>query len=159
MRRKTWIALIIVLVLIAAAIYGIFQVNIAALPGPGTLETEVAGWARGWYVRRAAAGVPAASVPDDASNISAGEGIYGMECASCHGSDGRKPTPMGESMYPRVPNLSSLAVQSLSDKELFWVIENGIRLTGMPGFGDIDSDRELWQVAYYVRSLGAAAKH
>lgn len=76
-----------------------------------------------------------------------------------HGQDGRKPTPIGESMYPRVPNLSCAAVQRMSDRELFWVVKNGIRLSGMPGFGNLDSDQELWQMTYYVRSLGAPVKH
>ncbi len=61
-------------------------------------------------------------------------------------------------MYPRVPSLSSPAVQQMSDKELFWVIKNGICLSGMPGFARLDSDPEIWQITYYVRSLGEPAK-
>ena len=56
-------------------------------------------------------------------------------------------------MYPRVLDLSSPAVQRMSDQELFWVIKNGIRLSGMPGFGRIQSDEQIWQLTYYVRSL------
>lgn len=85
--------------------------------------------------------------------ISTGETLFGMGCANCHGQDGRKPTPIGQSMYPRVLDLSSPAVQRMSDQELFWVIKNGIRLSGMPGFGRIQSDEQIWQLTYYVRSL------
>ena len=61
-------------------------------------------------------------------------------------------------MYPRVLDLGSPEVQRLSNPELFWVIKNGIRFSGMPGFGNTLSDDEIWQATYYVRSLGTAAK-
>lgn len=160
MHRKAWLTVLILLVLIIIAIiYGIMHVSISAIGGPGPLETSFATRARGWYISRAARAVPASTVPNDSAAISAGEGIYGMECASCHGADGRTPTPIGKAMYPRVPSLASPAVQQLSDKELFWIIKNGVRLSGMPGFGGIDTDQEIWQTVYYVRSLGHAVEH
>jgi mono/diheme cytochrome c family protein len=76
-----------------------------------------------------------------------------MGCATCHGQDGRKPTPIGESMYSRVLDLGSPSVQRMCDRELFWVIKNGIRLSGMPGFAKVESDEQIWELAYYVRSL------
>lgn len=82
-----------------------------------------------------------------------------MACATCHGTDGRTPTSIGESMYPRAADLGSPEVQRLSNNELFWVIKNGVRFTGMPGFGSLLSDDQIWQATYYVRSLGAASAH
>ncbi len=64
------------------------------------------------------------------------------------------PTPIGKSMYPRAPDLGSRLVQHLTDRQLFWVVKNGVRLSGMPGFGNIDTDEEIWQLTYYVRSVG-----
>ena len=61
-------------------------------------------------------------------------------------------------MYPRVLDLGSPEVQEMSDRELFWVIKNGIRLSGMPGFAKIESDEQIWKLAYYVRSLGKQPK-
>ncbi|MFZ0661452.1 MAG: cytochrome c [Acidobacteriaceae bacterium] len=160
MRHKAWLTLVILLVLIViVAVYGIFHANIGAVGGPGPLETSIATKARGWYVSRAAQKVPVSTVANNASSVSAGNGLYGMECASCHGSDGHTPAPIGLAMYPRVPSLSSPAVQKLSDKELFWVIKNGIRLSGMPGFEHINTDQEIWQLTYYVRSLRVQPKH
>jgi mono/diheme cytochrome c family protein len=46
----------------------------------------------------------------------------------------------------------------MSDRELFWVIKNGIRLSGMPGFAKIESDEQIWELTYYVRSLGKQPK-
>lgn len=159
MRRRAWLTIVILIVLIIiAVVYLIFHANISAVGGPGRTETAIANSARGWYISRGARNVPPPGIPDNTANVSAGSGLYSMECASCHGPDGRKPAPIGVSMYPRVPSLSSPAVQSLSDKEIFWVVKNGIRLSGMPGFANINSDQELWQLTYYVRSLGAAKK-
>ena len=160
MRHKAWLTIIILLALIIiAVVYLIFHASISAVSGPGPTETSIAGTVRGWYVSRGARSILSPSIPNNAANVSAGSGLYSMECASCHGPDGRTPTPIGRAMHPRVPSLSSAGVQNLSDKELFWVIKNGVRFSGMPGFTNINSDQDIWQLAYYVRSLGAPQKH
>ncbi|HVB99562.1 MAG TPA: cytochrome c [Candidatus Dormibacteraeota bacterium] len=150
--------LIIVMVILIAMIYGLANANISALPEPGWLETSVATRARDWLVAREAKSVPQSVVQDNAASISKGKALYGMDCASCHGRKGITPSPIGQAMYPRVPRLGSPMVQSLSDRELDWVIANGIRLSGMPGFAKIDTKREVWQLVYYVRSVGKASK-
>jgi mono/diheme cytochrome c family protein len=61
-------------------------------------------------------------------------------------------------MYPRALDLGSAEVQEMSDGELFWVIKNGVRLSGMPGFAKLESDEQIWTLAYYVRSLGKQPK-
>ncbi|HKV79595.1 MAG TPA: c-type cytochrome [Candidatus Sulfotelmatobacter sp.] len=127
--------------------------DISALPEPGRVESTVTTRAKDWYIRRAARHSMSMPLQSSAAMISTGETLFGMGCANCHGQDGRKPTPIGQSMYPRVLDLSSPAVQRMSDQELFWVIKNGIRLSGMPGFGRIQSDEQIWQLTYYVRSL------
>ena len=71
----------------------------------------------------------------------------------CHGFDGHTLTDNGHWMYPRAANLTSPEVQQYSDAELFWVVKNGIRLSGMPGFGQVETDENLWHLVHYVRSL------
>src|SRR5262249_2301086 len=78
-----------------------------------------------------------------------------MSCPSGHAAGGRVPTAVGRSLYPRAPALDSPEVQSYTDAELFWIIKYGIRLTGMPGWGEIYSDQEIWHLARFVRSVGA----
>jgi mono/diheme cytochrome c family protein len=58
-------------------------------------------------------------------------------------------------MYPRAPDMTAAATQKLSDGALFWIIENGVRLTGMPGFGDDDpsNDAESWDLVAFIREL------
>ncbi len=80
---------------------------------------------------------------------------FADHCASCHGNDGKGETEMGQHMYPRAPDMTLSATQSLSDGELFGIIENGIRLTGMPGWGNgtTESARSTWTLVHFVRHL------
>ena len=159
MRHKNglMVAIVIVLIIIVGA-YAVMHVNISALPEPGPFETSIATKAKDWYISRAARGSLPPAPTNDASSVSAGETLFGMGCATCHGQDGHKPTPIGKTMYPRVLDLGSPEVQEMSDRELFWVIKNGIRLSGMPGFAKIESDEQIWELAYYARSLGKQPK-
>jgi hypothetical protein len=80
---------------------------------------------------------------------------FADHCATCHGNDGKGETEMGQHMYPRAPDMTLSATQSLSDGELFGIIENGIRLTGMPGWGNgtAESSRFTWTLVHFVRHL------
>lgn len=59
-------------------------------------------------------------------------------CAGCHGNDGRGQTPIGQSFFPRSPDMRAQRTQQLTDGELYSIIENGIRLTGCPPGGTAD---------------------
>ena len=60
-------------------------------------------------------------------------------------------------MYPRAADLTSPGVQWYSDRELFWIVKNGIRLSGMPGFGRVEPDEHIWNLVHFVRTLPANA--
>lgn len=142
------------LVAAALVVYTILSFNVSALPDPGWLETSLATSAKHWYVARAARAKLPTAPPDNGQNVASGQALFGMACASCHGQDARTPTPMGQSMYPRATDLAAPAIQAYTNRELFWVIKNGIRLSGMPGFARTNSDEQIWQLVDYVRSLG-----
>ncbi len=72
--------------------------------------------------------------------------------------DGHRPTDAGRWMYPRAADLTSKEVQSYSNRELFWIIKNGIRLSGMPAFAKVESDKHIWDLVLYLRTLPGAAK-
>jgi hypothetical protein len=76
-------------------------------------------------------------------------------CASCHGNDGKGKTAIGEHLYPRAPDMTLPATQSLADGELFSIIENGVRLTGMPGWGNgtAESAYGSWGLVHFIRHL------
>lgn len=153
-RRASLVVLIIVIVIAGAVLYMAMSFSMSALEQPGVTETFVATRVRDWSISRAARRPLPAAPEQNEENISKGSAIYGMACANCHGQDGRNPTPIGKSMYPRVPDLGSPDIQRMSDRELFWVVKNGVRLSGMPGFAKIEDDGQIWCVVYYLHSLG-----
>ena len=145
------VALLAVLLLALGLVLS--QASLSALDEPGRLETYAATHAKRFFVaRRAGEASPKRrlALPNPAA-------IGGMQfrarCASCHGLDGRTPSEIGRWMYPRASDLGSAPVQEWSDAELFWIIENGVRLTGMPGFGKVLSDEEIWPLVDYIRTL------
>ncbi len=158
MRLRNWFTLLVVVLAVAAAIFSLFTFNLSALNEPGRTETYLATLGKRWIVSRRARGPLPPEPPNDATGQATGGMIYRGECAQCHGLDGRKPSDIGRWMYPRTLDLASLEVQQWSDRELFWIIKNGIRLSGMPGFGKIHSDEQIWHLAHYIRSLSAQPK-
>jgi mono/diheme cytochrome c family protein len=84
---------------------------------------------------------------------------FADHCASCHANDGSGDTEIGRSLYPRAPDMRAAPTQELSDGELFSIIENGIRLTGMPAWGNGTADGEAssWALVHFIRRLPALA--
>ncbi len=76
-------------------------------------------------------------------------------CAGCHGNDGSGDTEVGRALYPRTPDMRAQATQELSDGELFYIIENGVKLTGMPawGTGEPDGEQASWHLVNFIRRL------
>jgi mono/diheme cytochrome c family protein len=142
-------------VLVAAIVIGFIaatQFTLSALPEPGRIETALATRVKHYLVHRSRKGIPPAPADRQASTRE-GERLFGTECGACHGNSGHNPTDAGRWMYPRAADLTSRESQSYSDQELFWVIKNGIRLSGMPAFGKVESDEHVWDLVFYVRTL------
>ena len=80
---------------------------------------------------------------------------FADHCAVCHANDGSGQTPIGKNVYPKAPDLRQSDTQGMSDGELFFVIHNGIRFTGMPawGSGDPDKDLDSWKLVHFIRHL------
>src|SRR5271170_6315793 len=78
---------------------------------------------------------------------------FADHCATCHGNDGSGDTLYGKGLYPKPPDLRLPETQKLSDGELFWIIENGVRFTGMPAFGGIHTLHDSWKLALFIRHL------
>jgi mono/diheme cytochrome c family protein len=75
-------------------------------------------------------------------------------CAICHANDGSGETPMGKQMFPPAPDMRQKPTQRMTDGELFYVIENGIRLTGMPAWGGAGhEDLDSWKLVRFIRHL------
>jgi mono/diheme cytochrome c family protein len=97
------------------------------------------------------------SLPPTAENIAAGKEAFSHYCVACHGMDGQNTgVPFAESMSPPVPSLNSSEIQSYTDGQLKWVIDNGIEPSGMPPSKGILSDDEIWSAVLFIRHLPPA---
>ncbi len=106
------------------------------------------------FLVRRASRVDKRAVPASTeASIAEGDKLFGTDCSECHGNSGRKPTDAGRWMYPRAADLGAVEVQQYSDAELFWIVKNGIRLSGMPAFGRVESDEQIWDLVHFVRTL------
>ena len=94
-------------------------------------------------------------VPLTQEALAEGRAHFADHCAPCHGNDGKGQTAMGPKFYPRVPDMTLDETQSQSDGAIFATIENGVRLTGMPGWGDgtAESAYGSWTLVHFIRHL------
>jgi mono/diheme cytochrome c family protein len=96
---------------------------------------------------------PVAEAPEVTSRAMA---HFADHCASCHGNDGRGETLLGRGLYPKPPDMTARGTQQLSDGEIYYIIENGVRFTGMPAFGEEsgnDQNQESWELVHFIRHL------
>lgn len=132
----------------------LLRAGVSARPQPGTIETFVAGTLRNFAVRWHAQHFEN-PVPKTDEGLAEGRAHFADHCASCHANDGSGNTEMGRGLYPRAPDMRLPATQDLADHQLFYIIENGIRLTGMPawGTGTRESEDASWQLVHFIRHL------
>lgn len=80
---------------------------------------------------------------------------FADHCAICHANDGSGDTEIGRNLYPPAPDMREGWTQSLTDGELFYIIHNGIRFTGMPAWGgdDASQDQGSWKLVHFIRHL------
>jgi mono/diheme cytochrome c family protein len=139
-------------------VIALMRINLTALHEPGPAETRLANLSKRYLIYRASRhGIPPRT-QDTKASIERGSSHYGLDCGVCHADDGRSQRPLGQSMYPRASDLTSKQVQSYSDQELFWIIQNGIRITGMPAFGNVETPDHVLDLVNYVRTLPGESK-
>ena len=156
MRRLCLVVLGMLLVALATGlILGAVSVRrsgLSARPEPSAAEVRLARLVRRW-----AAGPEARRAPNPVAAgpavLAEGRAHFADHCASCHANDGSGNTELGRRLYPRAPDMRLPATQELSDGELFFIIENGVRLTGMPGWGGEVSADVTWKLVHFIRQL------
>ena len=151
-------ALFAVVVLVALGTIGtvvfLKTTGLSARAKPGQLETVVA--------RR----LRALAVPGDyqtlknpvrrnEESIRNGMAHFADHCASCHANNGSGETEIGKGMFPPAPDMSLPATQDLSDGALFYIIEHGVRFTGMPSWaiGTTEGEESSWHLVNFIRHL------
>lgn len=140
--------------MIAGALFLLTAHGFSARAQPSTVES--------WAARRARSmALPADAkersnpVPDSPAVLAAARAHWADHCAACHSNNGSGEAEMGKHMYPPAPDMRQAATQSLTDGELFYVIQNGVRLTGMPGWGSGSAHdaEDSWKLVRFIRHL------
>ncbi len=121
---------------------------------PSSVEAYVARRMRQWAIPARAKKMKN-PFADSAEAVMEGRAHFADHCASCHGNDGRGKTEIGRNLYPKAPDMWGKDTQSLSDGELFYIIKNGVRLTGMPAWGKetAEDDQASWHLVSFIRHL------
>jgi mono/diheme cytochrome c family protein len=148
---------LLVLVMVILGFVGVFWMTsrgISAKAQPGRLETVVARTLRHLAIPRSARDLknPVERTPEV---IAEGMEHYADHCAGCHANNGSGDTEIGRGLYPKPPDMRLNATQSLSDGELFYIIENGVRFTGMAAWstGNEQGGHDTWHLVHFIREL------
>jgi len=145
-------------VAVAAIVYGGFLMRrgISARKEPSAMETTVARALRHMAIPKIDreeenpwATVVTPEILKDAREH------FADHCSQCHANDGSGKTEMGQYLYPRAPDMRLPATQNLTDGELYYIIRNGVPLTGMPAWGEPNTvqDDDSWQLVLFIRHL------
>lgn len=142
------------LALASAFAFPMLMMGCKASP-PGKLEHGVMKWTKhSLSIRNKSERNP---LQVTAENLAAGREAFTHYCVACHGMDGQNTgVPFADRMSPPVPLLNSAEIQSYTDGQLKWVIDNGIGPSGMPGAKGILSDEEIWSAVLFIRHLPPA---
>jgi hypothetical protein len=151
-------ALFYIFILVGAAIAALIMLililpsmNWSALRKPGGMERKLAGHITSKWIRGHASEQPNPFRPTP-ENLKAGQEDFEEHCSGCHGINGDGENRFEADFYPPIAKLTEEA-QEWSDGELYFIIVNGISMTGMPGFGKNHSSKEIWGMVLWVRHL------
>ena len=159
MSKPKWVLLVLfiaIAIVLGASLMmrGMIRHGFSARDQPSAAEAFLAHRMRHWAVPASARKMKN-PFSDSAEAVAAGRMHFADHCASCHGNDGRGKTEMGQNLYPKVPDMWGEETRSLSDGEVFYIIKNGVRLTGMPAWGQDtpEDDRASWHLVSFIRHV------
>jgi thiosulfate dehydrogenase len=148
------LGIIIGFLLVAAGMHLYFatgQAPVATTAPPMPFERRYAHIALDAYLNKLPH--PEPQTPADETNYLAGAEVYKQNCAVCHGLPGEQRTAIAAGMFPKPPQLwHGTGVTDDEAWETYWKVENGIRMTGMPGFKGTLDETKIWQVSVLVKN-------
>ncbi len=150
---RDFLITIVILVVVAAVIANASIGNFfSAASRPGRLESSLAIEARNLSIP---AGAKSARNPyaSDGNAWRDAADHFGDHCAVCHGKDGRGGGEIGPKLYPPAPDMTRSRTQSLTDGEIFYIVSNGVRWTGMPAWKNEHTPEETWRLVSFIRHL------
>jgi len=141
--------------LIAMAYAACILLTSCRVTRPGRAESDLAQWTKQHITVKGKD--DRNPLTNSAQTFKDGKEAFGHYCIVCHGLDGQNTgVPFAASLSPPVPSLASKQVQSYTDGQLKWIIENGIEPSGMPASHGILNDDEIWSIVEYLRHLPPA---
>jgi mono/diheme cytochrome c family protein len=156
MKLNSWTIAILLLVGAATVlVVRLRQTGLSARTQPYAIEMLAAKLIRHWSVPVASRKLTN-SLPGNAETLEHGRDHWADHCATCHANNGSGDTSMGRNLYPRAPDMRTAETQSLTDGELYYIVRNGVPMTGMPAWGDPtlgNSDSETWALVAFIRHL------
>jgi mono/diheme cytochrome c family protein len=157
MTKGVWAVLAITMVVVTgnvAILWHVLQSGFSAREQPSELEVIFARQLRSLAMPEAQKQMKN-PVPASDEVLAEARIHFADHCANCHGNDGSGATLIGQNFHPRTPDLTKIETQSFSDGELFYMISNGIRFTGMPawGKGRPEPDLDSWKLVHFIRHL------
>lgn len=147
---------VVVALFVFVAVAGILAIRrgFSAREQPSPIEAAVARAARRLSIPAAAKNEknPFTATPEVLAGARA---HFADHCATCHANNGSGQTEIGQNLYPKAPDMRQPETQTLTDGEIFYIIHNGIRLTGMPAWGGPDPhvDQDSWKLVLFIRHL------
>lgn len=155
MSKRTVVAVSIV-ILLAIGIYGwsLIRRGFSAHDQPSALESLAARTARSLAVPASYRNL-SNPYPPTPENIREGLEHFADHCAVCHANDGSGDTEFGRNMYPKPPDMRQAETRDKTDGEIYYTIQHGIRLSGMPAFGEKNrtDDESTWKLVHFIRHL------
>ena len=156
MRVKTFVIVssvaLLAGVVVAVAAVRTLSRGFSAREQPSAAEAVAARMMRRLAVPRRSKSLANPVYPSDEAFADA-RAHFADHCATCHANDGSGNTTIGRNLYPKAPDMRLDATQSLTDGELYAIIQDGIRLTGMPAWGKAgdENDEDSWKLVYLIR--------
>ena len=154
-KRATLLVVLAGLAVGVAYIASMISRGFSAREPPSRLEVAIAGAMRSLAMPAGARSRPNPFKPT-AEALAQARAHFADHCALCHANNGSGETEIGRNLYPKAPDMRLPATQNKTDGELFYIIRNGIRLTGMPAWGkegERSEDEESWKLALFIHHL------
>ena len=154
MRKRTLLLSITAAAVAGVAAFGLVSIRrgFSARDNPSWIETFVARTTRSMAVPAGAKRLKN-PFPNTSENLAEARAHFADHCAICHANNGSGDTEIGKNLYPKAPDMRLPQTQHLSDGELYYIIHNGIRLTGMPAWGTAEKDEDSWELVLFLRRL------
>jgi mono/diheme cytochrome c family protein len=154
MRKRTLLLSITAAGIAGAAAFGWVTIRrgFSARDNPSAIEAYVAKTARNLSIPASERDTKNPFEPT-AEVLSEARAHFADHCATCHGNDGSGKTEIGQNLYPKTPDLRQSDTQNLTDGQIYYIIHNGIRLTGMPAWGSPGKDDDSWKLVLFLRHM------